>query len=300
MYMKQLLSALLLLCISFAGYCQSDDETWTKELGISLGAMNCNTDIGGLPMDMHSFKLSGGVYFGVSYLQKVGLRLEGTLGTVTASDSRATKPDLKRRNLNFTSGITELSLLAELHPLNLLSKQDNVPALSPYLLVGVGYFGFDPRTQFNGQWVYLQPLHTEGEGFPETGRPNYKLSGLNIPVGGGLQYNISEWLFIRGEAVYRFLNTDYLDDVSTTYIDPNLFNKYLSPGDAALARQLADRSYEVSDGVALPPGSTRGSPKKDTYYSINIKLGIRLGSASGSFYSSSSKKRNGCNAQKAL
>jgi hypothetical protein len=300
MYMKQLLFALLLLCANLISYSQTDDKTWTKELGISLGAMNCNTDISGLPVDMHSFKLSGGAYFGISYLQKIGLRLEGTLGTVTASDTRATKEDLRMRNLNFTSGITELSLLAEVHPLNLLSREDNTPALSLYLLAGIGYFGFDPRTQLNGQWVYLQPLHTEGEGFPETGRPNYKLSGLSIPIGGGLQYNLSDRFILHGEVVYRFLNPDYLDDVSTTYIDPNLFNKYLSPGDAALARQLADRSYEIPDGVARQPGETRGSPKKDAYYSINIKLGIRLGAASGSFYNSSSKKWNGCKAQRAL
>jgi opacity protein-like surface antigen len=245
--------------------------------------------------------LNGGVYFGISYLQKIGFRLEGTLGSVTASDARATKRDLKRRNLNFTSSITELSLLAELHPLNLFSRQDNTPALSPYLLAGIGYFGFDPRTQFNGQWIYLQPLHTEGEGFPETGRPNYKLSDLNIPVGGGLQYDISDKLVLRGEIIYRVLNTDYLDDVSTTYIDPNLFNKYLAAGDAALARQLADRGYEIPGGIAHRPGGTRGNPKNhDALYSINIKLGIRLGSAYGSFYNSGSKKRNGCNMQRAL
>ena len=110
MYMKQLFYALLLLCVSFISYSQTDDEIWTKELGISLGAMNCNTDIGGLPMDMHSFKLGGGIYFGLSYLQKIGFRLEGTLGTVTASDTRATKNDLRRRNLNFTSGIKNLLL----------------------------------------------------------------------------------------------------------------------------------------------------------------------------------------------
>src|SRR3954452_9559982 len=162
---KQLICCLLLLSTSLVSRSQANDETWTKELGISVGAMNCNTDIGKTPMDIKSFKLCGGLYFGVSYLQKVGLRLEGTLGTVTASDTRAVKHDLKIRNLNFSSGITELSLLAEVHPLNLFSEQDITPALSPYLLAGVGYFGFDPRTQLDGQWIYLQRLHTEGEGF---------------------------------------------------------------------------------------------------------------------------------------
>jgi hypothetical protein len=297
--MKQLLCALLILSISLVSYSQPD-EIWTKELGVSLGAMNCNTDIGPPAIDFQSFKLSGGVYFGVSYLQKIGLRLEGTLGTVTATDKRAVNPSLKSRNLGFTSSIKELSLLVEVHPLNLASTPDYMPSISPYLLAGVGYFGFNPKTQLNGQWVYLQPLHTEGEGFPETGRSNYELSGLNIPVGGGVQYSLSDRFILRGEAVYRFLRTDYLDDVSTTYIDPNLFDKYLPPSDAALARQLADRSYEVSGNQTRTPGSQRGSPKKDAYYSINIKLGVRLGSGSGSFYNNSSRKKRGCNAQKYL
>src|SRR6476620_6584623 len=154
--MKQLLCALLMLFISLVSYSQSDDGTWTKELGVSLGLMNCNTDIGGLPIDFQNFKLSGGVYFEASYLQKIGFRLEGTFGTVTATDKRAVNYDLKGRNLDFTSSIKEVSLLAVIHPLNLTSKQDNTPALSPYLLAGIGYFGFNPRTQLNGQWIYLQ------------------------------------------------------------------------------------------------------------------------------------------------
>jgi len=298
--MKQLLCALLLLCVSLVSHSQSDGETWTKELGISLGVMNCNTDIGGLPIDFQNFKFSGGVYFEASYLQKIGIRLDGTLGTVTATDKRAVNYDLKGRNLDFTSSVKEVSLLAEVHPLNLLSKQDNTPALSPYLIAGIGYFSFNPRTQLEGQWIYLQPLHTEGEGFTETGRPNYKLSGINFPVGGGLQYKLSEGLILRGEAVYRILRTDYLDDVSTTYIDPNLFDKYLSPEDATLAKRLADRSYDVVENGVRLPGSVRGSHKKDAYYSINIKLAFVLGSGSGSFYNSSSKKKHGCNAQKYL
>jgi len=297
--MKHLLCALLLLCTGISGRSQSDD-TWTKEFGISFGAMNCNTDIGGLPIDLRNFKFASGVYFGATYLEKVGFRLEGTLGAVAATDKRAINYDLKGRNLDFTSSIKELSLLAEVHPLNLLVPSDNTPALSPYLLAGVGYFGFDPRTRLNGQWVYLQPLHTEGEGFPETGRPNYKLSSVALPVGGGLQYNLSDRLILRGEAVYRFAGTDYLDDVSTTYIDPNLFDKYLSKGNAALARELADRSSEALPGASRAPGSVRGSPKKDAYYSFNIKLGIRLASGSGSFYSNFSKRRQGCDVLKSL
>ena len=293
--MKQLIIIALLLCVSIISRSQfSNNEVITKELGISLGAMNCNTDIGGQLADMKSFKPSGGLYAAVLYRQKVGARLEATIGSVTASDARTMDYRLRNRNLDFTSVIKEISLLAEVHPLNFGAQQRGTPALSPYLLAGVGYFGFDPKTQLNGQWIYLQPLHTEGEGFPETGRPNYRLSALNIPVGGGLQYNISERLIVRGEAVYRFLNTDYLDDVSTRYIDPNLFDKYLSADNAILAKRLADRSYNIAENGVRSPGSQRGSPKKDTYYSVNIKLGVRLAKDASWGSGRVVKKAQGC------
>ncbi|TKK68663.1 hypothetical protein FC093_11140 [Ilyomonas limi] len=292
--MKQLMSVVLLLCVSVVSRSQfSDNKIWTKELGFSINAMNCNTDIGGQTVDVKSFRPGGGIYAAVLYRQMAGVRLEGTIGQVTASDARPGARNIRKRNLDFTSTIKEVSLLAEVHPLNIFSKEHTTPALSPYLLAGVGYFGFDPKTKLDGQWIYLQPLHTEGEGFPETGRPNYKLSGINFPVGGGLQYNISERLVLRGEAVYRFLNTDYLDDVSTTYIDPNLFDKYLSPDNAILAKRLADRSYAIPEEGTRTPGSIRGSTKKDAYYSVNIKLGIRLAKSSGSGRTSG-RKAQGC------
>lgn len=275
--MKQLLIVVLLLMIKMVCYSQfNDDEVIMKELGFSVGVMNCNTDIEGQIADAKNFRPAFGLFASALYRQKIGVRLEGTVGTVTASDSRAMKYSLKARNLDFTSIIKEVSLLAELHPFNFSTTNDLQPAISPYVLLGIGYFGFDPKTSLNGQWIYLQPLHTEGEGFPGTGRPNYKLSAINIPVGGGLFYRISDRVSLRGEAIYRFLTTDYLDDVSTTYIDPSLFDEYLSADNAILAKQLADRSYEIPNAGKNVPGSQRGSPKKDAYYSINIKLGIRL------------------------
>jgi len=293
--MKQFISVVLLLIVSVAGRSQFySDEQLTKELGISINAMNCNTDIGGQAVDVQSFKPGIGIYAAVLYRQKIGLRLEGTIGSVTASDTRAIDYNLKTRNLDFTSNIKEVSLLAEVHPLNLFSKETIIHSLSPYLLAGVGYIGFDPRTQLDGQWIYLQPLHTEGQDFPETGRPNYKLSGLSFPVGGGLQYSLSERLILRGEAVYRFLSTDYLDDVSTTYIDPNLFDKYLSIDNAALAKRLADRSFDIAENGVRPSGSIRGSSKKDAFYSVNIKLGIRLAKNGGFGSSRIAKKAHGC------
>jgi len=292
---KQLTATFLLLSIGIAGSGQYDySKELVGELGISLNAMNCNTDVEGKIADPKNFKPSGGVYAGVLFRQSLGLRLEATLGTVTATDTRASKRTLKRRNLDFTSSISELSLLAEVHPLNILHNADNAPALSLYLLGGVSYFAFNPKTQLKHRWIYLQPLHTEGEGFPETGRPDYKLSQINFPVGSGLQYKLSERFVLRGEVIYRLLSTDYLDDVSTNYVHPSLFDQYLSTNDAALARKLADRSVELSGVPANKPGTKRGSLNKDAYYSVDIKLGMTLDGSRGSINARRTRKTIGC------
>jgi len=146
-------------------------------------------------------------------------------------------------------------------------------------MAGIGWFNFNPQANYNGLWIDLQPLHTEGEGFKEY--PNhtpYRLSQINIPAGAGFKYELSEMFTIRGELIYRFLFTDYLDDVSTTYIDPTLFDKYLSPTEAAFAKILYSRQGEIKPGFVPAVGSIRGSPKhNDAYFSFNLKIGINLG-----------------------
>lgn len=254
--------------------------------------MNCKTDVEGRIADPGNFRPSVGVYAGLLYRELLGLRLEATFGTITATDKKATKKVLKNRNLSFKSNITEISLLAEFHPLKL--KQAYTPALSFYLLAGVGYFSFNPQASLNNKWIALQPLHTEGQGFPETNIPNYKLSQINLPLGGGLQYNLSERFVLRGEAVYRLLNTDYLDDVSRKYIRPVLFDKYLSATDAELAKRLADRSGELTGDVVSKAGERRGSPQKDAYYSINLKLGIKLDKVGNNISNKRVRKATGC------
>jgi hypothetical protein len=92
-----------------------------------------------------------------------------------------------------------------------------------------------------------------------------------------LRYEISAILNTRLEILYRFLKTDYLDDVSTRYIDPVHFHSNLKPADVRNAIALADRSAELRPGNTNPEGAIRGNPgNKDAYFSFNIKLGVVL------------------------
>jgi hypothetical protein len=272
------------------------DNPLMFEVGASAGFMNCLTDLGGKKgigkrfikdLNFGKNNFAGGVYLSVMYKYAIGARLEATFGKVSADDAvleNVPAGDIAKarynRNLNFQSTITEFSLMTEIHPLFLLidwtSRDEDPPRYSPYLLAGVGYFSFNPQANLNGRLVDLQPLSTEGQGFKEyPDRKVYKLKQINYPVGVGIKYELSSLVNIRGEFVYRILTTDYLDDVSTKYIDPALFALNGFTG-AKLnnALELYDRQINPVSG----PGGKRGSPaEKDGYFTFNFKIGMAIG-----------------------
>jgi hypothetical protein len=146
-------------------------------------------------------------------------------------------------------------------------------------MAGIGYFAFNPQAKVLNKWVDLQPLHTEGQGFTEN--PNkkpYSLRQVSIPLGAGVRYELSPSINLRAEFVYRILSTDYLDDVSTTYADPNLFSNYFSGTKLTNALLLSDRQYELDPAHITEAGGERGNPKNnDAYFTFNLKIGMVLG-----------------------
>lgn len=261
---------------------------------MSMGAMNCLTDLGGKKgtgkgfikdLNGQHYHFAGGFYVGALYHQTIGGRLEATFGKVSGADRvlEGTEGAAKGRylrNLHFRSRISELALLAEFHPLALLQSLAREPSYcSPYIVGGVGVYHFNPEAFTGHQWVALQPLRTEGQGFPEyPDRQPYRLTQFNFPLGIGVKYEISALLNARLEIVHRVLTTDYLDDVSRQYIDPALFSENLPHGTAELARQLADRRQELDPTVVTSEGSIRGnSNNKDAYFTVQLKVSLSIG-----------------------
>jgi hypothetical protein len=108
----------------------------------------------------------------------------------------------------------------------------------------------------------------------------YSLTQYNIPMGFGIKYFVSDRFNISSECLYRKSFTDYIDDVSTNYIDPIYFDKYLSAADAAIAKQIHDKVYGIlTPGVTrYAPGTMRGNKNQDdAYFSFLMKFGVRLG-----------------------
>lgn len=282
------------------------DSPLMFELGGSVGMMNCLTDLGGRrglgkpfakDLNIGNTNVSGSIYISALYKYAVGLRLEGTFGRVSAYDSilkpvRATAQGRYERNLNFRSKITEVSLVAEFHIRYILrsflyeddlNTDDEPPRLSPYLAAGVGYFSYNPQGRLRNNWVDLQPLSLEGQGFAEyPDRIPYKLTALNIPVGLGVKYELSPMVNLRMEYIHRILSTDYLEDVSTRYINANTFQKYFTGTQLQNALLLSRNDRNNPGGPTgiyrKTEGGIRGDPNdKDAYFSLNFKVGMTIG-----------------------
>jgi len=94
----------------------------------------------------------------------------------------------------------------------------------------------------------------------------------------GILYDIGKLIRFRLEAAYRLTTTDYLDDVSQSYINPAIFSRHLPPEQAELAATLADRSKELSTGIAHQPGDKRGDPSNnDAWFSCLLSISLALG-----------------------
>ncbi|WP_156039842.1 DUF6089 family protein [Aureispira sp. CCB-QB1] len=189
------------------------------------------------------------------------------------------------RNLHFQTHVFELTNSCQFIPYNFKltgsrytkTKQNT---LSPYIVLGAGFLVFNPQAEYNGDWVDLRPLSTEGQGLVE-GRPTYSLVQFIIPVGFGVQWEHNHDWILSLEINHRFTFTDYIDDVSTDYVDPAVFEKNFNAETAQLATSLARRSVEHDPnniyGYITAPNAQRGDPKdNDAYYTINIRLAFYL------------------------
>ncbi|GGB04923.1 hypothetical protein GCM10011511_30310 [Puia dinghuensis] len=240
-------------------------------------------------------KLAVGAYAAVYPQQWLGFRLSFNYGAIEGFDA-SIKPkggdEVSRldRNLDFQSKIVEGTVMAEVYPTVFLEDDpDDVFArLRPYGVIGLGVFHFHPYGSYRDpntgatEWVSLPELHTEGEGFPEY--PNskpYKLTQLNIPMGFGVKFFLSENVNLSFEIVHRKTFTDYIDDVHDRYIDPALFYKYLSPQLAPIAAAMSNKAVGGYSNPNYKTGSIRGNPgNNDAYFTAQFKLGIRLGGGS--------------------
>jgi hypothetical protein len=187
-------------------------------------------------------------------------------GSISANDAYSTDVFALERNLHFRSKITEIGVIAEFNFRPYLSY-DPKHNHTPFVFSGITRFFFNPQSQHpDGNWYSLRPLATEGQGSDaEPARKLYDLHGTSIPFGIGYKFNIFNFITLNCNISWRITFTDYLDDVSKTYVDPSMSNQ--------LGNELANQSdTEFSNGFQ------RGNPynnDKYGFFGISIMYSIK-------------------------
>ena len=202
-------------------------------------------------------KIALGAFYRKQFNNYAGVRLTAHYAQLGYSDQYSENAYQRSRNLSFNTNIFEVALRGDFNFFQ-YDPSDPNHSFTPYATIGVGVFSYDPYAYLAGQKYFLRPLDTEGETFYK-GRKEYGTMAVCIPVGMGIKYAVTDKVNISFEIAYRFTTTDYLDDVSTTYVGIDKFPV------SSVAGQLQDRSYELGTPIGIE-GRQRGfSKQKDSY-----------------------------------
>lgn len=271
--MKMKFSAfLVVILMAFNANAQTYEYVQKGEFGITAGVAHYFGDLN-TRAGINRPKPALGAFFRKAFGNYVGLRISAHYLQLGYSDTYSKNDFQKTRNLSFNTNVWEVALQGDFNFFKFVPG-DPYHSFTPYITLGVGAFTFDPYAYLNGKKEFLRTLGTEGQLIGYNGRKPYNTLAICIPLGVGIKYNINDRMNFSVEIAHRFTTTDYLDDVSTTYIGAGRFTPLSS---AAL---LQDRSYELDpDNVIGVEGRQRGwSKQRDQYIIAEIGLTYNLSS----------------------
>jgi len=260
----------------------------TSEIGLCGGVSFYMGDLN--PKGVFSgSRPAGGVLYRYNINPRWAFKANVLFGSLEASDAKTGGDFAKTRNLSFRSPLSEVSAQIELNFMRLYNEKGLNP-FSPYLFAGIALFSFNPQAELNGVWYDLQPLGTEGQKLnrydPETktmyDKKRYSLTNFSIPFGIGMRVNFLKYYCVGLEWGFRKTFTDYIDDVSTTYVGWNFLKQERDP----LVADLSDRTTtvigETENGEKIydyhRAGTARGNNKntKDWYSFATLSFTFKL------------------------
>jgi len=225
-------------------------SNWTVLFGVGSSSYYGELKASSFAFDLNLAIIGGAEYRLTDY---ISIRGELTYYKLSASDVEdGTEWAAAYRNLSFEANNFELSTQAVFNAYPEDVGYFETPVINPYGFIGLALTTQNPKADLNGQKVSLRPLHTEGV--------SYGAVALAIPFGIGAKISLARNLNLMVDGGLRFTLTDYLDDVSSQYVDNSSFSD-------PVAQALADRRPEL--GLSLrEAGVQRGNPDIDDYYFI--------------------------------
>jgi hypothetical protein len=268
--MKKLILAGALAVAPFVANAQ-----YNWDFGGGIGAANVLGDMGGNELSRRDFvadmKLTQTRQAANAFARyKINqyFSVKGSINYVTlrGADSLSSNRGRYYRNLSFRNYVWEAAAEAqfffyEINDLGRTYRYTN--SFRAYVGLGVSGLYHNPKANYKGEWIALRPLETE----------NYRYSKvvLAIPATAGFYFTFKKQFRVGWNLSWRTTFTDYLDDVSTIYVD--------KPS-GSMAAILANRTNIAAAEAEEPglsnnwvPGSKRGDPShNDSFLTTNIEF----------------------------
>ena len=283
-------------------------------VGVGINALNYFGDLAPVnkaaSTDISFTRPGFGILYGYKFHPAMVARGSFNWGIITGDDftsdpNGGASAARYQRNLSFRSFIKEVSIGVEFAFLANYRGPNAKPPLNGYVFLGIAGYHHQPQAltpDFDyqtgndaplpsgltpGEWVNLQPLGTEGQNLPGRSDANYSLFQFAIPIGLAGEFSPPGPLTFGIELGYRFTFTDYLDDVSGTYVNLDQFNDpaariFSDRGAEPLSsrgelraqvnsvnNQFDNVNYNINGFVGSGlEGSIRGNPNDDDIYFI--------------------------------
>lgn len=237
----------------------------SAEMGLSWGGSQYFGDLN----DRYGLKTihgAYGMYVRKHYNQYISFKAGAYYTTLSYADKVNDDLYQRQRNLDFTSHIAEASVQAEFNFFRFVTG-DPYHRFTPYLTMGAGAFIYNPFTTYQGAEYDLRAMGTEGQNLGGYDERKYSNISPCVPIGVGFKYWIVGGINLTIEIADRLTMTDYIDDVSTTYVGLGSFP--VNP--KAPAYLLQDRSIEVDPAKRLGrPGKQRGNASTRDQYLMGL------------------------------
>ena len=220
-------------------------RTKRHEISFGAGASSCLTDLGGgdeiargflWDIDLAKTNFTTNFSYLYNITSRVAFRTNLSFSQISGDDALTSEFYRNNRRLNFVTNLLEGAGIIEWawikartgsryntrSPAGRYYGVKKGSGFGFYVFGGIGGVYFDPsgynrfidengKLAGDGVKYKLRPLQTEGS--------SYSKVAICIPTGFGIKKAFNSLGGIKLEAGYRFTNTDYLDDVSSTYYD---------------------------------------------------------------------------------
>ena len=284
--MKSLIrtSAVALILLATANGNVKAQYAW--DFGVHIGGANYLGEMGGKEQTRRDFiwdlKMSQTRWcFGGFARRKINRLVSVNAGLLyfrlQGADALSTNPQRVGRNLNFRNDMLEAYLRGEFTIFadnDLGGKGRYKTDFRLFGYVGVAGFYHNPKGQINreGEFYNLANYDTE--------LVDYSNIGVAVPVGIGFHFTKRRRHRFGWDFGWRTTFTDYIDDVSTTYVDPIVpgdpnnatrvdlydMHSFVDDGPAGPIPGPLQYGYHDTPGVSTPSKNKRGDPTHNDSY----------------------------------